>query len=137
MNRSVLGAALALLVAAAPLSAALAEDMPTPPPPRGARHCPDNPAGTYRFFEKSGQTEQDKARLEQLAPLARQQSFLCILAFDNPAQWQTRRMAVRRVKWVMDILTGNGVPRSIIGIEFRPAQLDPEAMRQVQVILGR
>ncbi len=135
MIRSVVGAALALLMAAAPLSVAAAQE--TPPPPRGARHCPDNPAGTYRFFEKSGQTEQDKSRLEQLAPLARQQTFLCILAFDNPAQWQTRRMAVRRVKWVLDILTGNGVPRDIIGIEFRPARLDPEAMRQVQVILGR
>lgn len=124
-----------VLAVAAPLSLASAQDAP----PQGiqARHCPENAAGTFRFFEKSGQTEQDKSRLETLAGIAKQQPSLCILALTDPTQLQSRRLAVRRVKWVLDILTNNGVPRNLISVELRPSQGDADAMRQVQVIFGR
>jgi len=121
--------------------AAMAQDSDGAPPegqaqPSG-RHCPDNPAGTFRFFERSGETEQDKAKLETLSPLAKQQRSVCLLSLVDPTQLQSRRIAVRRLKWVMDNLVKNGVPRNIISYELRPQAADPDTMRQVQVIFGK
>jgi len=100
-------------------------------------HCPDNPPGTFKFFEKSGQTEQDKQRLETLAPIAKQQKSVCILSLTDPAQLQSRRIAIRRVIWVRDLLVKNGVPPTVIAVELRPQAADPDTMRQVQVIFGK
>ena len=137
MTRSVKGVLLAAALLVLPATAALAqEEMPPQAGPQG-RHCPDNPAGTFRFFETVGQTEQDKSRLETLAGIAKSQRSVCILALTEPQQLQSRRLAVRRVKWVLDILTKNGVPRQIIGIELRPEMADADTMRQVQVIFGK
>lgn len=104
---------------------------------QASHHCPDNPAGTFKFFEKSGQTEQDKTRLENLAPIASQQHLVCLLSLIDPTQLQSRRIAVRRLVWVRDILIKNGVPANIIAAELRPQAADPDTMRQVQVIFGQ
>lgn len=133
----ILAILIVLLMSPAPAALAQEEDAaPATGAPQG-RHCPDNPVGTFRFFEKSGQTEQDKQRLETLAPIAKQQRSLCILSLTDPAQLQSRRLAVRRVKWVLDVLTKNGVPRNMISIELRPQAADADTMRQVQVIFGK
>lgn len=125
-----------LLMSPAPAALAQEEDAPADAAPKG-RHCPDNPVGTFRFFEKSGQTEQDKQRLETLAPIAKHQSSVCIMSLTDPTQLQSRRLAVRRVKWVLDVLTKNGVPRNMVSIELRPQVADADTMRQVQVIFGK
>ena len=132
----ILAILIVLLMSPAPAALAQEEDAPADAAAKG-RHCPENAPGTFRFFEKSGQTEQDKQRLETLAPLAKQQPSLCILSLTDPAQQQSRRLAARRVKWVLDVLTKNGVPRSMISIELRPQLVDADSMRQVQVIFGK
>ncbi|HVI51912.1 MAG TPA: hypothetical protein VM661_11925 [Candidatus Sulfotelmatobacter sp.] len=117
---------------------AMAQDAePKSPDTMAVRHCPDNPAGTFKFFEKPGQTEQDKSRLETLAPIAKQQRQVCLLSLTDPSQLQSRRIAVRRVIWVRDILLKNGVPPNLIAVELRPQAADPDTMRQVQVIFGK
>jgi len=134
LTRIALAACLALPLA----SHALAQEEAPPQPghPQG-RHCPDNPAGTFKFFEKGANTEADKARLATLAGIARQQSGVCLLALTDPANRQSRSLAIRRLKWVLDGLTANGVPRDKIAYELRPQPSDPDSMRLVQVILGR
>ena len=102
-------------------------------------HCPDNAAGTFRFFQVGGNTDQDRSRLETLAGMAKDRSGLCILAFIDTAEGgYAKKLAIRRAKWVLDTLTGKGVPRERIAIELRPGapEQTKDDMKQVQVILN-
>ncbi len=103
-------------------------------------HCPDNPAGTFRFFD-GGTTDQDRARLETLAAgLVKNQSSACILTFvDTSEGGYAKKLAIRRAKWVLDTLTGKGMTRDHIGIELRPgtANQTKAELKTVQVILTK
>jgi hypothetical protein len=103
------------------------------------RHCPNLPAATTAFFVGDATMDQEKDRLQNLAGVAKTKDSVCILALVDPAEAAySRKLAVRRAKWVLDTLTGQGVPRQIIAIEFRPADggLPKDAARQVDVIVG-
>lgn len=128
--------AVLIVLLASPVSSVLAQEGGDAAAPQD-RHCPDNPSATFTFLEKPSQIEQDRKRLKSLADVARHQRLVCILSLVDPVQLQQRHIAIRRVKWVMEQLIDNGVPRNIIAIELRPQDADPDAMRLVQVIFGK
>jgi len=109
--------------------------------PDEGKHCPDHPAATSRFFESADSTDQDRLKLDSLAGPAKAAKAVCILAFvdGNDTGGYTRKLAIRRVKWLLDGLTAHGIPREFISYEFRaaPADTDKAGMRHVDVVLGR
>jgi hypothetical protein len=104
------------------------------------KHCPDS-GNVTRFFETADSNDQDHAKLDLVSPQATASKAVCILAFVDPNDTggYTRKLAIRRIKWLLDGLTAHGVPRQIMSWEFRPAAdaTDKAAMRHVEVILGR
>ena len=107
--------------------------------PKQPNTCPNNPAGTVRIFETDNSFDADKAKLIDLSGAAKGSSSVCVLAFIDPAdQSHSKKLAIRRVKWVFDTMIGQGVPRPLFTYEFRTAaDSDKAVMRHVEIVLGR
>ena len=99
-------------------------------------HCPDNPSGTYVFFQGSATTSDEKPRVEQLAPSASNQGRVCIKAFYTTTY--DKQFAFRRATWMMETLVNKGVSKSALAIQL--AADPPGTARSddhlVQVIFG-
>lgn len=129
MSLQLTGVAAALIVMAGLAGPAWAQDS----------HCPENPAGTFRFFEAQN-PDQDKARLAQLADTAKSHQLVCLLAWvDGGDPAYSKKLAIRRAVWVRDTLVAHGVPREVIAVEFRPTErgASEAQARRVDVILDR
>ena len=99
-------------------------------------HCPENPSGTYVFFEGTATTNDDKPRVEQLAPSASNQSRVCIKAFYSTTY--DKMFAFRRATWLLDTLVSKGVSKGALAIQLAadPPGTPKTADHVVHVIFG-
>lgn len=135
MKRMVVALALSMAFIPLGLGAARADDSAA-----NDKGCPNNPAGSHRFFTTSN-VDQDRVRLEALGmDLSQSGQPVCILAFlDSNENAYSRKLAIRRASWVRDILVAQGVTMNRISFELRPSAPDSDknAAREVNVIVGQ
>lgn len=100
------------------------------------KHCPDNPAGTFRFFDANN-PDQDRRRMADVAEVAKTHRLVCLLAWVGGEDLgYSKKLAIRRAIWLRDQLVAHGVPRDVIAVEFRPTSEGAED-KHVDVILDR
>ena len=134
MKRMAVALALSMAFIPLGLGTAWADD-----PAASDKGCPNNPAGSHRFFTTSS-VDQDRVRLEALGTdQAQSGQPICIMAFlDSNESAYSRKLAIRRAAWVRDILVAQGVTMNRISFELRPSAPDSDknAAREVNVIVG-
>ena len=106
------------------------------------RHCPAaTPRNSRTFCDTGCIMDYDKVRLEVLADgIAKGRSSVCLLGRIDPRDPQySKKLAIKRVMWVRDVLIAKGVKAEAIAIELRasPVEIKRINWERVDVIFGR
>jgi hypothetical protein len=105
-------------------------------------HCPAaTPRNSRTFCDKGCDMDADKVRLEMLAEdIAKGKSSVCLLGRIDPRDPKySRKLAIKRILWVRDMLVAKGVKTESIAIELRPSPVEIKRINweRVDIIFGR